>query len=765
MTFHLLYRASVYLSLLLASLILSIDRAQEDVTALLFPGLVAVASTLALLTVDRWPKLGISPALANPLGLIAVALAYLEYRSEPQSRLIVALGHLLIYLQLIKVFQVKRVEDDWYLLLLCLVEVVAGSYLGQSDLVGVLLLAWVLSALWVLMLGHLVRESFRAREQAGTAVTPLDRRGDPYAGLMDFPFGVEAVRIGTMTVLLGAFIFFLMPRRSDSKGDIRGLAPPRHLTGFTEEVRLGQLGDILENDAIVMTIEAYNGEGTKIEPPEDRLWRGITLANYSEKRWTRIRDDDDIGLPVSELPKPNTSDIRQIIHYYVKLEPTDNTILFSPRPVLKASAGGPARMEEPELRKLDGTLTRPYSGKGIYEYEVWSTESPTGRQPKVIDPTQFGYDRELLAIPPRLADLGSTDDLRSRLKAIALQILAESGSPKDATGKARAIETYLRDSKNFHYSLRLEPVDANIDPVEDFLINAKQGHCEYFASALALLLRSIDIHTRVVNGFKGGDWNGLAGTLTVRQKHAHSWVEALVGREEGGTPIWLELDPTPAGEREASVQKVGGMGSFRVFSDLVRYIWVFFIVGFNADRQQRLLYNPIADLFAKAKEGFGIMGEQLRALVAWLFHFPSVSSFFSIRGFFVSVAVMLALVVAGRGLIALIRRLLVRLRDGEALELGGPASAAFYRRALVLLAEAGLRRPPTETPREFARRAGLLLSAREGTGEGLGDVPPEVVDAYYALRFGGIEPGPDLLAHLNEKLDALEARLRGKDTA
>ena len=79
----------------------------------------------------------------------------------------------------------------------------------------------------------------------------------------------------------------------------------------------------------------------------------------------------------------------------------------------------------------------------------------------------------------------------------------------------------------------MDVVDPKLDPVEDFLVNRKEGHCEYFASALALLLRSIDIPARMVNGFKGGDWNELAQVMNVRQKHAHSWVEAYIGAGSG----------------------------------------------------------------------------------------------------------------------------------------------------------------------------------------------------------------------------------------
>ena len=94
--------------------------------------------------------------------------------------------------------------------------------------------------------------------------------------------------------------------------------------------------------------------------------------------------------------------------------------------------------------------------------------------------------------------------------------------------RARKLESFLRDSGQFSYTLQMDVKDRALDPVEDFLVNRKKGHCEYFASALALLLRSVDIPSRVVNGFKGGDWNELTETMNVRQKHAHSWVEAYI---------------------------------------------------------------------------------------------------------------------------------------------------------------------------------------------------------------------------------------------
>ena len=138
----------------------------------------------------------------------------------------------------------------------------------------------------------------------------------------------------------------------------------------------------------------------------------------------------------------------------------------------------------------------------------------------------------------------------------------------------------------------------------------------------------------MVNGFKGGDWNELTETMNVRQKHAHSWVEAFIGLSPEKSPIWITLDPTPASERtEQSIAHVGGFaGNFRPLTDVVRHIWVFYVVGFDGERQNRLLYAPMRTIIQEIRN-------QYVQLWAWfsasgssdVFHFPThrrVSSVF-----------------------------------------------------------------------------------------------------------------------------------------
>jgi hypothetical protein len=275
------------------------------------------------------------------------------------------------------------------------------------------------------------------------------------------------------------------------------------------------------------------------------------------------------------------------------------------------------------------------------------------------------------------------------------------------------------------------------------------------------MLRSVGIPARMVNGFKGGDWNDYAQVLNVRQKHAHSWVEAYLGDDHAGQPIWITLDPTPGIERDRVVAGVGGFASnFRQITDLIRYIWVFYIVGYNADRQRRILYDPIMKLAREARSGFQIMGKVLREAAADLLTFQNVGQFISIRGFFVSFTILLLLVAVFRALLWCLGRFLRWFRGPVEDTTQLTAGEVFYRRLVQLLAGFELKRASTETQQEFAHRAEQSLKKHGSITEKVADVPRQVVQAFYRVRFGHRDLAPGALRDLELRLDALEASLR-----
>lgn len=764
MRFESLYRISLYAMLFLAALMVNLDA--EYSYARLYPVAVAAAGAAAFLLVDRPRGRGLNRGAANALALAAFVLAMVEFGIE-ESLLVLACGHLLIYLTVIKMFMPKTEEDDWFLCLLGVVQVMVAGFLSQSDLVGMTLLAWSLAMLWVLSLFHLRREAVRAGPAAGTgagtrageaAGPPLETE-EPYPGLVDASFLAAGLRVALATMALGGVIFLIMPRSTAPPRQVRFVSSGRHLTGFSDDMRLGQLGEILENNAIVMSVELINEEGRAVAPPGDRelLWRGVAMGLYKDGRWYR-QDSIPIRNFVRVSPPPGTR-LRQ----QIKMEPGDHDVLFGLRPIFDFRGGRRVM----RLNKIDGSLFRAdrrdvegYEGPsivypGAMEYEVTSSLVDVP-QPGEVYPNRSRLEK-MLAVPPAMT---------GRLRGVADPVVAAI-DPEDVVRRARALETFLRDSGQFHYTLRMGVADARLDPIEDFVFNRKQGHCEYFASALTMLLRAEGIPARMVNGFKGGDWNELVRIVSVRQKHAHSWVEALIGRTVAGEPIWLTLDPTPPAERDESLAQVGGAwGSLRWLRDTVRYIWVFYVVGFNADRQERVLYRPIRELaeilYGDAQNGFHLVRRALWDLAGWLLDFPDVSSFFSVKGFVVSCFGMLGLAASFLMARGLWRRVAIGSRRAGPEVAARGVGVAVYRRLLQVLAGVGLARASSETPRQFARRAAAFLPAHGLTDAALGQVPEQVVEAFYRIRFGHLDLPPDALTRLEARLDAFEEWLMAK---
>ncbi len=746
MNFYAVYRLSFYLMLFLATLVLSIDSTDANRIAMLYPVVMAVVCGIAHLTVDKYPKLGLSNTAANVLGPCAFLLFYVEYRYD-ESLLLLGLGHVLFYLQLIKILRPKTTRDEWVLLLTGLVQVIIGGVISQSDVVGMALLSWALCSLWVLALFTLRREAERVRPTPGTTVFPAIDDEAPYPGLINPAFILASLRVAATTFALGGVIFLVMPRRATLGMATKGGAMGTHLTGFDDEIKLGQLGEILENDSVVMTVEMSDEEGKSIVPRPDLLWRGVGMARYDRGRWRKQQ------IRPSKFPFDFPRRVREsrLIRQQIKLEPTDNPVLFGIRPILWAES--PSKPFAPEFNNIDGSIYRSDTRPVSIDYLVISSVNPDQGQPTELFP-ETEILNDLRGIDPKLKAL---------LRPIAEKVV-EGIDPGDNVARGRRLESWLRDSGQFHYTLQLDVIDRDLDPVADFLINRKEGHCEYFASALALLLRSIDIPARLVNGFKGGDWNDLASVLNVRQKHAHAWCEVLKSvtpDKPNAPPFWVTLDPTPGTARDESVAKIGGISTgMRQIIDFVRYVWVFYIVGFNYERQQRFLYEPIRLLIQEAKHGFQMIEQGFRAIRDWMFHFPNLSSFFSPRGFLVSFVSLSILYAVGRLVWSLTRKVRRRWRNPHADRSAMAVGVLFYRRLVGLLEGCGLERPDWETPREFARRAALFLAGNGSGYESVADVPPLVVEAYYRIRFGHEELETESFAMLESRLDALETRLQ-----
>jgi transglutaminase-like putative cysteine protease len=291
--------------------------------------------------------------------------------------------------------------------------------------------------------------------------------------------------------------------------------------------------------------------------------------------------------------------------------------------------------------------------------------------------------------------------------------------------KVMAVQTYLQ--KNYRYTLKLTH-DPRLEPVDEFLFVTKRGHCEYFASAMTLMLRSVGVHARNVNGFAGGEWNNLGKYYAVRQGDAHAWVEVLFAGVG-----WIAFDPTPSGSPRPAAS--GGLSrKLNQFWDMLRLRWFRYVVEYDLGKQ--------VSFFREAGS---------------LFHSqPGKQGWFTLH--------WRQLALGGGGLLLGVgllvwwrRRWRKRKAQGQTLgETGRKHPAAqLYRRLTSILARAGHAKPAGTTPLEFVDRL-----ANSGFGPVL--LVERFTHCYYDLRFSGQILDPRRQEELGALLREIASAAKGK---
>jgi protein-glutamine gamma-glutamyltransferase len=301
------------------------------------------------------------------------------------------------------------------------------------------------------------------------------------------------------------------------------------------------MGEILENSDPVMEVRLRHEEPprefTESEYAEylgpDPLFRGAVLDLYESGRWQRLHTAEPAAVSRFRTSGP--------IVQQVRLEPIGTSTLFSfgNAIAVQPSGDGETRIVQ-DLYSNEFLRSEVTRGNEVFQYRVFADEGPpdtyaarqrsrwsTGRR------LAFGQYLLALAEPPENLD---------RVRRLARSVVEGAHADRE---RADQILAYLADSRRFAYSLKLTVQDAKADPVEDFLFNRQEGHCEYFASSMVMLLRSLGIPARLVSGFKGGTYDRGRKVFIDQQLHAHTWVEAFIdGR-------WLTYDPTPEARNEA----------------------------------------------------------------------------------------------------------------------------------------------------------------------------------------------------------------------
>ena len=156
-----------------------------------------------------------------------------------------------------------------------------------------------------------------------------------------------------------------------------------------------------------------------------------------------------------------------------------------------------------------------------------------------------------------------------------------------------ALDVAIESQLQLDYGYSLEMKAAGPDPLADFLFNVKAGHCEYFSTAMAVMLRTRGIPARVVNGFLPGEYNDAAGAYTVRQSDAHSWVEVYFPESSA----WVTFDPTPIAGRTEPVSQ-GFTAQLGKYAEAFELFWFQYVVGYDQQEQRSLAASLNTQLFS-----------------------------------------------------------------------------------------------------------------------------------------------------------------------
>jgi protein-glutamine gamma-glutamyltransferase len=540
-------------------------------------------------------RLQLSERLGTVLIVLALPLYFLAWKLKligfENSEIMIAglLSRLILSLTLIKLLQ-KKGERDWiFLYLMAFFEVLLAAGLSISILYLITFLVYLLVTICVIILFEIKKTSriIGIKNQpklTSKSSSLLSKINDlPFRKLPSITFSLIV-----LIIFLAAPIYFLLPRVGGAGfgGTQQGIS---NLTGFSDSVTLGEIGRIQQNDQVAMRV--------RLEGKSDNSnlrWRGVALDYFDNKVWSKSlksikerfsRDERD----VIQIDYAVSRD--DIAIQTVYLEPMDTPILFAlSRPVTVQG-------------NLD-TLTKDSEGSIQFfrrnferiSYKVYSDTNLPEIDNLRKDQASYTNEQErYLKLPP---------NLDARIAQLSAQVTQNDNNRYD---KAKTVEKYLQN--NFGYTL--EQKAAGDQPIADFLFNVREGHCEYFATAMVVMLRTQGIATRIVNGFQTGDYNETADVFVVRQRNAHSWVEVYFPQEK----VWVPFDPTPfAGQTVGNNATTGIIGTFNSYLEALETFWIQYFVAYDNQEQQSLMRsmrNGFVDFQAKSSDWVSQKQEQL----------------------------------------------------------------------------------------------------------------------------------------------------------
>jgi len=681
---------------------------------------------------------------------------------------VIALVHLTLFLSASKLLQNKR-DRDWVMLyliaffqmLLCANLTINAAFVA-SLAVFLFFLISTLAAFEIRRSRAEVKSSDEEiihparKTKKMRATKSVKKEAIQFPGRSRYLLGASMVQVCLVALLTLPF-FFLIPRFG-SGNLARGFGDGEGITGFSETVQLGDVASIKTRQRVVMRV------GLKRSPGRWLRWRGVALNHYENSSWSLTKDnraqsgattirqeikssagDDDQRSSNRDRTYTfdNTKRVERenLLEQTIILENINTNVLFAAYRPIQLIGNLSSLTHNPFTSALSSNELH-----GRTQYTIWSDITLPDEQTLRID-SEESYTDDVTEVY-----LQRPKNLDPRIRQLALEITRGKSTAYD---KARAIEQYL---KGFAYSLDLK--QSKSDPLAEFLFETREGHCEYFATAMTIMLRTIGIPARVVNGFQMGEYNDISKLWVVRESDAHSWVE--VSFPNIG---WVEFDPTPpAGIND--YMSSGLMALARKYFDALEVFWIDYVVTLDSQEQTSIMLEMQSRLRALKDEAYRYYASTTR----WMKKTASnliVERRWSITSIVKTAGLMITLALSLMAVYVLIahrkrrrfaptgygpwwhRLFIVPLwRRKKMADSNHTASAIlFYEEMLSLTSRAGMVKPPDQTPVEFAQQSGY-------------DQVREITEIYNRVRFGGARLGESEIRSISKLLAGLKQTIR-----
>jgi len=687
--------------------------------------------------------------LANTLTLILLAIGARDVLLVGSGGAVLAIGRFLVFVQIIKLFEIRANRDYAQLLVLSLLLMVAASISTASLLFGIMLLCYLFISLYSCLLFHLKVESDMAKatladsqQEVSSATLRQDQRW--LSRSMRKLTGLVA----SVSITSAVLVFIFCPRGSGGMMAGFQFRGSQALVGISDSVQFQDVAKISQSDEKVAEVHVWRNNAP-VNGTETILLRGSTFDVYTGNGssgsapwlWRRSFPSDG-PTPVEkghEIVNEDAFNVGDNIVQTIRLQPTGTHALFSMAGAYRFEPLIAKKFDQFIFNRRDQTL---HTFDVIYqpiEYKVTSNGVLTGDptyEPLHVLPREG--DRLLpthSVIDPKIADFAKRPEVSGSDNQGPLAARRGANTRVSALDEAiaRNIEHYLQSQ--FAYTLDLSDarkIMRGQDPVVAFLYDLKRGHCEYFAGAMTLMCQSLGMQARLVVGFKCDEFNTFdGGYYQVRQSHAHAWVEVLVPDPSDPNPqkgIWKTFDPTSG--REDGTRIVTAWMRTRHFLDFLEYKWANSVIGYDGALSE--------SVGASAMTRFVNAAERTQFAATDLHKFLDGASFMSLSSSIIAIVIGLMVVAIFIFTIYfLYDRWRLRRRAARiGLDSLSPADQlrfarqlGFYAELMRLLERRRIVRPRHQTPLEFSASLTFLSNEAYSTVHRLTRI-------FYRIRFG-----------------------------